>query len=181
MLPQAATACEDLATVESGKVELEGYAPELRSVARHICREDVEREDLIQDTFVRALRYLSHHPRPANMGPWLVSILRNAFIDMKRRPARECEQLVDEPPTSEQEPEPPWSDVSIEDVRKALGELKPSLRELFERHYIAGRRYKDIAAELGISPNTVATQLLRARKRLREVLLRDRVRLRSVR
>lgn len=181
MLPQPATACEDLATVESGKVELEKYAPELRYVARYICRDDAERDDLIQDTFVRALRHLSHHPPPANMAAWLVSILRNAYIDMKRRPSREFELLIEDTPTPEPEPEPPWGDISIDDVCKALCELRPALRESFKRHYFAGQRYKDIAQEFGISPNTVATQLLRARKRLREILLRDRVKLRSVR
>jgi len=150
------------------------HEAELRAAARNICRNDSEREDLIQDTFERALRFLSSgHPRPTQMRPWLVSILRHVFIDRMRRTAVAFVEIADEPRAVEQDPQPPWSAVSIDKVRSAVATLDPELRVPFELHYFAQLRYKDIAVQLGMPANTVATRLLRARKALREVLMRD--------
>ena len=156
--------------------ELALHEAELRTASRYICRQDSEREDLIQDTFERALRHLgAGHPKPANMRAWLVSILRNAFIDRKRRAAVSkivFDDSTASAPAPEQEPEPLWSSVSLEDVRAALTELDEAQRSVFELHYLSRMRYDQIASQLGIPSNTVATRLFRARKSLREILLR---------
>jgi RNA polymerase sigma factor (sigma-70 family) len=151
------------------------HEAELRTASRYICRDDSEREDLIQDTFERALRHLgAGNPNPGNMRAWLVSILRNAFIDRKRRAAVAVMVHNDEPVAAapEPEPEPVWSAVSIEDVRAALAELDEPQRRVFELHYLERMRYDQIASQLGVPANTVATRLYRARKALREILLR---------
>lgn len=151
------------------------HEAELRTASRYICRDDSEREDLIQDTFERALRHLgAGNPKPGNMRAWLVSILRNAFIDRKRRAAVAVmvhdDELVAVAPAPE--PEPVWSGVSLEDVRAALAELDESQRRVFELHHLERMRYDQIASQLGVPANTVATRLFRARKALREILLR---------
>ncbi len=151
------------------------HEAELRTASRYICRDDSEREDLIQDTFERALRHLgAGNPKPSNMRAWLVSILRNAFIDRKRRAAVAVMVHDDEPaaPAPEPEPEPLWSAVSLDDVRAALDELDEPQRRVFELHYLERMRYDQIASQLGVPANTVATRLFRARKALREILLR---------
>lgn len=152
------------------------HEAELRSASRYICRDDGEREDLIQDTFERALRHLgAGSPKPVNMRAWLVSILRNAFIDRKRR-AAVAKTVFDDSsaavPAPDPEPQPLWSSVSLDDVRAALGELEEAQRRVFELHYLSRMRYDQIASQLGIPSNTVATRLFRARKALREILLR---------
>lgn len=156
--------------------ELALHEAALRSAARYICRDDSEREDLIQDTFERALRHLgAGNPRPINMRAWLVSILRNAFIDRKRRAAvarTVFDDSTESAPTPAPDPEPPWSAVSLDDVRAALAELDEAQRVVFELHYLSRMRYDQIAGQLGIPSNTVATRLYRARKALRERLLR---------
>jgi RNA polymerase sigma factor (sigma-70 family) len=156
--------------------ELRTHEAALRAAARYICRDEGEREDLIQDAFERGLRFLSAgNPRPTNMRVWLVSILRNAFIDRRRRAAVVFEELDADRAAPAAEPEPPpWADVSIDEVRAALAELDPGLRAAFELHYLERFRYREIAERLGIPANTVATRLFRARKALRDVLLRGR-------
>jgi RNA polymerase sigma-70 factor (ECF subfamily) len=155
--------------------ELALHEGELRAASRYICRDDSEREDLIQDTFERALRHLgAGKPAPANMRAWLISILRNAFIDRRRRVAA-AKTVYEEPEHAaapDPEPEPVWGAVSLEDVRAAMGLLEEQQRKVFELHYLQRMRYEQIARELGIPSNTVATRLFRARKALREILLR---------
>lgn len=179
-LPRRSKACEDSIKVvaEDGlrawrDADVAAHEAELRSAARYICREPGEREDLIQDTFERALRFLSHgNPRPTNMRVWLISIMRNAFIDRKRRTAVAFEELGDSP-AADPDPEPPWGAVSLDQVHAALGQLDRELQAVFELHYLAKQRYSEIARQLGIPANTVASRLFRARKALREILLQQ--------
>jgi RNA polymerase sigma-70 factor (ECF subfamily) len=148
------------------------HEPALRAAAVHLCRKAWETDDLVQDTFERALRHLSQgNPAPLHMRGWLVSILRNAFIDRVRRRAVTFEPIADhaEP---ERDPEPAWAQVSLDEIRAAVARLDGELRSVFELHYIEGLRYKVVAAKLRVPENTVASRLFRARKALRVELLR---------
>ena len=49
--------------------------------------------------------------------------------------------------------------------------LEPEFREVFVLHAFERRSYRDIAAALGIPQNTVGTRLLRARRKLRVLLV----------
>jgi RNA polymerase sigma-70 factor, ECF subfamily len=146
-------------------------APALRAVARALCRDSAACEDLVQDTFERALRHLANGNQPAlNVRAWVVTILRNAFIDRVRSarfPAREAEECA--APTVD--PEPPWANVTLVDVRAACAAMDPDLRAVFTLHYLEGLRYREIAARLSIAENTVASRLFRARKALRKRLV----------
>ncbi|HET7504559.1 MAG TPA: RNA polymerase sigma factor [Kofleriaceae bacterium] len=146
------------------------HEPVLRLAAVNRCRNAWEADDLVQETFARALRHLAQgHPAPVHLRGWLVSILRNAFIDQVRRRAVTFEPIA-EHAAPEHEPEPAWAQVSLDDIRAALARLDVELRRVFELHYLRGLRYKAVAAKLGVPENTVASRLFRARKALRHHL-----------
>lgn len=150
------------------------HAPALRAAAGALCPNPAECEDLVQDTFERALRHLARGNEPVrNARAWLVTILRNAFIDRVR--AERSMPLDDEDlPAPEPEPQPVWANVTLADVRAALPHIDPDLRAVFELHYLEGMRYREIAARLAVPENTVASRLFRARKALRDQLLASR-------
>jgi RNA polymerase sigma-70 factor (ECF subfamily) len=150
------------------------YAGALRAAARALCPNPAEREDLVQDTFERALRHLARGNEPVrNARAWLVTILRNAFID-RMRVVRSMPLDDEDLPAPDPEPQPAWADVTLVDVRAALAEIDPDLRAVFELHYLEGMRYREIAARLSVPENTVASRLFRARKAVRAQLLASR-------
>lgn len=154
--------------------DLAVHEPMLRATARHLCRKAWETDDLVQDTFERALKHLeAGRTPPTQMRPWLASILRNAFIDRIRRKAVTFEPIED-PAQPETEAAPPWANVTIEEVREALARIDEHLRLAFDLHYLQGLRYREVAKRLGIADNTVASRLFRARTALREELSRAR-------
>ncbi len=160
-----------LDSVDSTGNGLDHHAPALRAVAAALSRNADECDDLIQDTFERALRYLAGGHEPVrNERAWLVAILRNVFIDGKRV-ERPTTASVDDCEAPEPDPQPAWADVNLADVRAACAALDPDLRIAFELHYLDGLRYRDIALRLAIPENTVASRLYRARKALRDQLL----------
>jgi RNA polymerase sigma-70 factor, ECF subfamily len=163
----------------AARAELErrfaAHTPALRSAAAGLCRgrSPTELDDLIQDTFERALRHFTAgRPAPDNERAWLVSILRNVFID-RLRAARPRHESIDDlaAPAPEPVTEPAWTQISIADIHAALAKIDPALRAAFELHYIRKLRYAEVAAALAIPMNTVASRLYRARKAVRDALL----------
>jgi RNA polymerase sigma-70 factor (ECF subfamily) len=62
--------------------------------------------------------------------------------------------------------------LTTSDLKAALLEIGAPFREVFELHEFARLSYEEIAGRLDISPNTVGTRLHRARRKLREVLMK---------
>jgi RNA polymerase sigma-70 factor (ECF subfamily) len=148
------------------------HTPLLRALARKLCRDDAEASDLLQDTFERALRAWPSLPPGANIRAWMVTIQHNLFIDRcRRRKVRGTMASIDDVQVAAPEPAPaaPWQDLTGDQIAAAVARLPDEFRQVYQGH-LDGRSYDELARELGIPKNTVGTRLLRARKRLRELL-----------
>ncbi len=149
---------------------------ELTILAEHLTSSKADARDLVQDTFERALRAWDRLPADSNVRGWLVTILHNLFIDRCRRARRApTTPIPDEvqAPVAEEVAVPAWADVTPEQLRAALSELDDEFRRAYELHALEGRSYRQIADGLGIPMSTVGTRLLRARRKLRVILLRS--------
>jgi RNA polymerase sigma factor (sigma-70 family) len=145
--------------------------------ARGLCRNPVDAEDLVQETMVRFLASFSRAtplPDESTCASWLVTTLTHCFYDQLRR-QRTREKSLAEPSLGEQTvpPEPPprsvYDRISEEQFSSAVQALSPVARTTFELH-ARGRKYKEIADELGIQEGTVAKRLHDARAKLRKLL-----------
>ncbi len=123
--------------------------------------------DLTQDTFVKALRKLDHFAPGTNLRAWLGQIMRNAFIDERRKRRRDPvpAELLDLPPAAERAALP-GEDLPGA-LRRALNELDPETRALLLLSDVEGYRYREIAEVLDIPMGTVMSRLHRARRKLR--------------
>jgi RNA polymerase sigma-70 factor (ECF subfamily) len=153
-------------------LELVRLRPALIAVAHAITGSRGMAEDLVQDTYRRALEHRAQFTRGSNLRAWLISILRNAHCDHVRRASHE---ILDPRLGEEREGgvarEPTlWSLVADGELARAVESLPPGYKEAFELR-MSGLSYRAIARELGIDGDTVGTRLHRARKLLRETLL----------
>ena len=136
-------------------------------------------DDLVQDTFERALRAGARFQPGSNLSAWLRRILKNLFTDR----CREKRRFVDIDETdvlnvaatgdtgaAEEPAAALLGRVTLDDVRSALDDIAAPLREVFVLAHLQRRNYQSIAATLQIPVSTVGTRLWRARVRLREVL-----------
>lgn len=146
----------------------------LTGIARRLCGNDADAADLVHDTYERALRAWDRYAERGNLRSWLVAILHNLFIDRcrKHRRAPRTEALDPELAAPEPSVAPVWSRVTEQQIGAALATLGAEFRRVYELH-VGGRSYDEIAAELNIAKATVGTRLIRARKKLKEALLRD--------
>ena len=132
-----------------------------------------EAEDLLQETFVRAMRFDSF--KGGNLRGYLLSIARNLIINKYRRP-----RLIVpvETPTEDAQPfeSVPGDEVSPEEtarfshlhaqVRQAMGGLPEDHRTAFELAVLEQRSYAEIAEQTGWTLARVKTNVHRARKKL---------------
>lgn len=149
--------------------------PVLLVLARRMCASEADAADVVHDTLESALQAGDRLHAVENLQAWLVTILHRRMIDLFRK--REREQLgevPDEPEVTQDAPladAPLWTRIDGAQLRAAVARLEPEFREVFTLHAFERRSYKDIAAALAIPQNTVGTRLLRARRKLRVLLL----------
>ena len=153
------------------------YETLLYARAVHLMHCSPDAWDLVQDTFEHALRGYGSFQPGSNMRVWLMTIMQHLFIDRCRRKAREpWVEAIDEELVATVEPEitakPEWATISDEQVADALQELESPFREVYTLRLLDKCSYDEIAERLLIPRSTVGTRLMRARKKLRQTLLR---------
>jgi len=157
------------------------YLDNLYSYAMVLTRNHAEAEDLVQETYVRAIPTMSRLHPESNIKGWLFRILRNAWLNQlrKRRTAPESMLSETEDGTAVEAVEPSKdayealvSKIDIERVRAAIEALAPNFREIILLREFEELSYDEIASLLDCPIGTVMSRLARARSKLRELLTR---------
>jgi RNA polymerase sigma-70 factor (ECF subfamily) len=159
----------------------------LYRTALRLTRNPQDAEDLVQETYLRALRALDQFQEGTNLRAWIFKILTNSFINQYRRnaraPRRESidnvedfylyQHLIDsgvQPATTEPEREV-LERLVDEDIIRALEDLPVPFRQVVLLADVEGFSYKEIADILDIKIGTVMSRLHRGRRRLQQALL----------
>ena len=130
-----------------------------------LCQNQALAEDLVQETFLKALLSLpDHHP---NFRAWLYLVARNLFLDTQRKDSR-LEPLDREPPGTE---DILWNRLLADEQKsalyEALGTLEPRKREILLLQYFSRLPQKEIAALLHLRPDHVRVLASRGRQELK--------------
>jgi RNA polymerase sigma-70 factor (ECF subfamily) len=145
-----------------------------------VCRNESDAEDLVQEAllrFIQTFEKFESLPPVRDCEGWLVKTLTNLFYDQCRRRKVQADGAKDPTLSAEAvEAEPPpvesvYDTITDEQFAQSLQVLSPKVRTTFEMH-AAGKKYQDIARELGIPAGTVGKRLHDARAKLREFLQR---------
>lgn len=146
------------------------YHRELYLYLFSLCRSAALAEDLVQETFLKALLALPDgHP---NLRAWLYLVARNLYFSHCRREKhRAAEELPDSIPS--QEEGPPEQLLAGEQARvlyRALSGLEVRRREVLLLQYFAGLSQREIAGILHLTPEHVRVLAHRARRELKQQL-----------
>jgi RNA polymerase sigma factor (sigma-70 family) len=143
--------------------------------ARWLAKNDADAEDVVQDAYVRALRFFPSL-RGENARAWLFTIVRNTWYGRFPRRAGEAVMTVADEDADARadvhlDPEAQLiQQQTVEQVRGALEALPSDFREVLVLRELEGLSYKEIAAVVDIPIGTVMSRLARARERLLGVL-----------
>lgn len=127
-------------------------------------------EDLVQEVFVRILKYRQTFRPGSEFGPWLFALARNAAADHWRRAPREVASDPEAPEPAADLPHPLAGLERREEharLAAALARLEPERRELLLLARSGELRYDRIGELLGVSAGAVKVRVHRAMKELR--------------
>ena len=161
--------------------------PRLRNFIRKRVPDRSDAEDILQDVFSELVEAYRLMQPIEHAGAWLFRVARNRVIDSFRK--RKPEALADQPgraadgetltfdellPSPGAGPAEVFArSVLLEELDNALEELPEEQREVFVAHEIEGRSFKELAAETGLSVNTLLSRkhyaVMYLRERLRDI------------
>lgn len=163
---------------EPRRSHLEGYLDRLFGYALSLTNDREQARDLVQECALKALSAIRVPRDEAAYRAWLFPILRNAFLDRRRRAGRSGPTVgIDEADTANGEI---WQGddrlISTLTVRLGMAKLAPTHREVLAAVDIAGFSYAEAAVFLSVPVGTVMSRLSRARQALLHMIGEGKVR-----
>lgn len=149
---------------------------QLYNFARWLTQDTAEAEDLVQETYAKALRGFSSFRAGTNFRAWMYRILRNSFLSsrtgLKTMVVFDEEDQETNPRVVSSTPETlliEQGDRAL--MQRALEQLPVHFREILLLCEVEEMSYQEIAETLAVPLGTVMSRLFRARKALRSLLL----------
>ncbi len=140
----------------------------LTTFARSLTRDQWSAEEAVQETLVRAWKYLDTFDRRGSFEGWLMSICRNVLIDQANAAARRPESV--EAHELDRLMQPRENDATQELI-ELLHQLSVDHREVLVIVGVLGLSYEEAAITLDVPIGTVRSRLGRARQAFSELLL----------
>ena len=172
--------------LEKNRVFDKEFMPHIDSMynfAFRLTNDEDDANDLVQDTYLKAFRFINSFSQGTNAKAWLFRILKNSFINDFRKkskePAKVDYQDVETTYNSEEDAETNQTvDLRVESVQDLIGDeianalnaLPVDFRTVIILCDVEGFTYEEMAKILDIPIGTVRSRLHRARMLLKEKL-----------
>jgi RNA polymerase sigma-70 factor (ECF subfamily) len=166
-----------MSTDEFRRAALE-HLDALHNFAVYLSRNPTEAQDLVQETYVRAMRFSHRYQPGTHLRAWLFQILRNTFLTFYRLREREAPVAEDgvpdwDPPMFHEAPDDDARALEVHtDLERALVRLPEEFRTVLLLAEVEGMPLEEVAHVMGCPVGTVKSRIFRAKERLRG-LLRD--------
>ena len=148
-----------------------GMKPDLTRYAMSLTSNRERVLDLLQDTYLKAMTNRDKFVDFTNLKAWVLTIMKNTFINDYRRRVREntiidcTDDLYYMDYSRTRRIVNPESDIFSEEIEKEINTLHSDLEKPFRMH-IQGYKYQEIADHLGLKTGTVKSRIFFARRRL---------------
>ena len=149
------------------------YNRAMFNICYRMTNQQEEAEDMLQESFTYAFSKLGSFRFESSFGAWLKRIVVNTCINHLKK------KRVDLVYTEQHDDPPPDNDaIDYEDIRfkvdsvmKAVEKLPEGYRIVFSLYLLEGYDHSEIAEILGVSESTSKSQFLRAKMKIKEMLM----------
>lgn len=149
----------------------EQYSKAMFNICMRMCKSREDAEDVLQEAFSSAFRNLHTYAHEAAFGAWLKRIVVNRCIDHLNKKKEDWVECKDDLQEADDETiDFSGIELQVQAVHKAIMTLPDGYRIVANLYLLEGYDHQEIADVLNISISTSKSQLLRAKKRIRNVL-----------
>jgi len=176
---------QNYSDAEKGEIFNQEFLPHIRSMynfAHRLTLDEDDAKDLVQDTYLKAYRFIESFQKGTNAKAWLFRILKNSFINDYRKkikePSKVDYQEVESYYNSDEVDRQITPDLRVDalkdmigdEISNALNALDVDFRTVIILCDLEGFKYEEMAKILDIPIGTVRSRLHRARNLLKEKL-----------
>lgn len=151
------------------------YSKAMLNTAYRIVGDEDDAKDVVQEAFIKAFEKLAEFQGTATFGSWLKRIVVNQGLNhlRKKAPLNPLEEIHQE--LADDDESQNWEELigQVDRLKSAIKLLPEGYKVIFSLYMIEGYEHQEIAEILGISLSTSKSQLLRAKQKLKEILLKE--------
>ena len=156
------------------------YSPRVNAIAYQMVGNNDDARDISQEVFVRLYRSLEQFDTDFSFTSWLYRLTMNLSIDFLRKNARHRLKSLDEPDNAlDIRDGSPGPDENVEKselygaINRLAGDLSINQRRVFVLRDLQGFATEEVAVILKCRASTVRVHLARARRRIKEALIKN--------
>ncbi|MGQ8337902.1 RNA polymerase sigma factor [Sunxiuqinia sp. A32] len=150
------------------------YYKSMYNTSLRIVGNEVEAEDIMQESFLNAFKKINTYEGKVSFGAWLKKIVVNRSLDYLKKRKVYFEE-INEKIVDEDNPLMETREIDVEKIKKAISQLPEGYRVVLSLYLLEGYDHDEISEILGISNSSSRSQLLRAKLKLKDYLLKDEV------
>jgi RNA polymerase sigma-70 factor (ECF subfamily) len=164
-----------VAACQAGDREAQGllystYRRKMTRIIRQYVPDCDMSQDVLHDGFLIILSQIQSLRNPEQLEYWMATIMKN--LSLHSLSQIQFDDILEEP--EEEVDEDPAQELSYEELMALVDQLPDGYRTVFRLAVLEGKSHQEIADMLGISPKSSASQLARAKEKLRALILEHR-------
>ena len=155
----------------------EMFYGKMMAVCMRYAKDQDEAQDMVQNGFIKIFKKLDVYNFEGSLEGWIRRIMVNTAIDQIRKNKRDPFSIEEDSRIQNIEEEVPFSEedeyetkIQAEEAIKAISNLSPAYRTVFNMYVMEGFTHKEIAEYLGISEGTSKSNLAKAKQKLKAAL-----------
>jgi len=149
------------------------YSRAMFSICMRMLNRREEAEDILQEAFSEVFDKLESYRFESAFGSWVKRIVINKCINHlhKKRPEIKFESDLKEPVDEDDSIDYEGLSLQVEKVKRAMSELSDGYRIIFSLYALEGYDHEEISGILKISESTSKTQYMRAKAKIKDLIL----------
>ena len=143
----------------------------MHPVCLRYATDNDEALDILHEGFIKVFRHISKYKVGTSLKAWIKRIMINTAIDYYRKRTRRRTDEIDNAKAISSESQDAVGRMSEVEIITALQELSPAYRSVFNLYVIEGYSHREVAGKLNITESTSRSNLVKARQKLRIILM----------
>lgn len=129
-------------------------------------------QDILHEGFIKVFKNIAKYQPGTSITAWIRRIMINTSIDFYRKNVRRRTEDLDQAYSISSSDADAISQVTEKEILESVQKLSPAYRAVFNLYIIEGFSHKEIAGQLEITESTSRSNLVKARMKLKELLIK---------